>query len=90
MARIHDGEPYILWWKYFIPIRLTAALFPSLCNPNIPKTSAFAGSLRFETLFLDLREKPRGLSSDPRVFGIKLSDFSVDRSPLLTAPSNAG
>jgi hypothetical protein len=79
-----------LWWKCFIPIRLTAALFPSLCNPNIPKTSDFPGSLRFETLLLDLRVKPGGLSSAPRVFGIKLSVFSVDRSPLLTAQSNAG
>ena len=64
--------------------------FPSLCNPNIPKTSAFSGSLRFETLLLDLRAKPGGLSSAPRVFGIKLSVFSVDRSRLLTAAANAG
>ena len=77
MVRIHVGEPYILWWKCLIPIRLTAALSPSLCNTNIPKTSDFSGSLRFGTLLLDLRVKPRGLSSDPRVFGIKLSVFSV-------------
>ena len=89
VVRIHVGEPNILWWKCLVSIRLTAALFPASCNPNIPNTSDFSGSLRFETLLLDLRAKPGGLSSDPRVFRNKLSVFSVDRKPLLTAPSNA-
>ncbi len=30
-----------------------------------------------------------GVELDPRVFGHKISVFSVDRTPLLTAPSNA-